>query len=69
MSGEINVKNNYQVFGMSSWYRVQDEENVHKCRFGKEEYKKFSFGGIKCKMPIRGIFKKPSKSGSCIYIS
>ena len=54
---------------MSSWYRVQDEENVHKCRFGKEEYKKFSFGGIKCKMPIRGIFKKPSKSGSCIYIS
>lgn len=54
---------------MRSWYHVQDEENVHKCRFGEEEYKKFSLGGIKCKMSIRGIFKKPSKSGSWIYIS
>ena len=64
MSREINVKNNHQVFGMSNWYHVQDEADVYKCRFGEEEYKKFTLGGIKCKMPIRCILKNPSKSGS-----
>lgn len=35
-----------------------------RSRFGEEEYKKFSLGGINCKMPIIYILKKPSKSGS-----
>lgn len=44
---------------MSNWYHIGMMRTWDRSRFGEKKHKKFSLGVVKCKMPIRCIFKKP----------
>lgn len=44
---------------MTNWYHIGMRKTWDRSKFGEEKHKKFSLGVVKCKMPIRCIFKKP----------